>query len=141
MAQTILLAANNVYLFYSVARDGVGHEELPSLAPDATVRIVPGDINSDDAINIHDLNGIRNNFGQRGNHILGDAADDGDVDIGDLYNVQNYLGATAPSIGAPMESQFPLALRPSYKQTAQPFNGPPSGMPRMQHQSLRRRRT
>jgi hypothetical protein len=96
---TIPLVVNHVYSFYSEARDGVGHEELPPLVPDATVRIVPGDTNSDGAINILDLNRIRNNFGQRGDNVLGDTDDDGDVDIADLNNVRNYFSATAPLVG------------------------------------------
>jgi hypothetical protein len=90
---------NHVYSLYSEARDGVGHEELPPLVPDATVRIVPGDTNSDGAINILDLNRIRNNFGQRGDNVLGDTDGDGDVDIADLNNVRNYFSATAPLVG------------------------------------------
>ncbi|MDZ4778953.1 MAG: PEP-CTERM sorting domain-containing protein [Planctomycetia bacterium] len=50
----------------------------------------PGDTNSDGAVDIVDLNNVRNNFGGAG---LGDTDDNGAIDITDLNNVRNNFGA------------------------------------------------
>lgn len=68
-----------------------------------SVRVIacglPGDTNFDCAVNLDDLNSVRNNFGQSGGggrHIAGDAYPfDGAVDLNDLNGVRNYFGASA----------------------------------------------
>lgn len=50
-----------------------------------------GDTNGDGAVNLDDLNNVRNNFGSNG---IGDTDGDGDVDLDDLNNVRNNFGAS-----------------------------------------------
>ncbi len=59
---------------------------------------VPGDTNGDRAVDIHDLNNVRNNFGEAGAGIVGDTAPfDGLVNIIDLNAVRNHFGEVSPS--------------------------------------------
>lgn len=50
-----------------------------------------GDTNGDGAMNLDDLNNVRNNFGSSG---LEDTDGDDDVDLDDLNNVRNNFGAS-----------------------------------------------
>lgn len=56
---------------------------------------VPGDTNADCAVDLVDLNNVRNYFGQSGAPALGDTNGDGKVDLTDLNNVRNYFGTTS----------------------------------------------
>ncbi len=63
----------------------------------------PGDTNDDGLVDLTDLNNVRNNFGQRGDPVLGDTDPfNGLVDLYDLNQVRNNFGtdynhpATAP---------------------------------------------
>jgi hypothetical protein len=61
------------------------------------------DTNLDGAVDLNDLNNVRNNFGCTLPEVcLGDTAPfDGDVDLDDLNAVRNHFGA-APASGAPV---------------------------------------
>jgi hypothetical protein len=64
----------------------------------------PGDTNGDGAVDITDLNNIRNNFGGQG---LGDATGDGRVDIDDLNAVRNHFGARVEgALGSANKGKF-----------------------------------
>jgi hypothetical protein len=56
--------------------------------------VLPGDTNGDGAVDLEDLNNVRNNFGASGYPVPGDTNNDGDVDLTDLNNVRNNFGAT-----------------------------------------------
>jgi len=56
---------------------------------------VPGDANGDGAVNIDDLNTVRNNFGAVGDGLPGDTNGDGRVDGDDLAQVRNNYGVAA----------------------------------------------
>jgi hypothetical protein len=57
----------------------------------------PGDVNGDNAVNLADLNLVRNHFGESGEHVPGDTDFDGDVDLADLNSVRNHFGASLPT--------------------------------------------
>jgi len=64
----------------------------------------PGDTNGDGAVDITDLNNVRNNFGGQG---LGDATGDGRVDIDDLNAVRNHFGARVEgALGSANKGKF-----------------------------------
>jgi hypothetical protein len=66
----------------------------PNLLFHTFVDAAPGDTNEDGAVDIQDLNNVRNNFGAAGNPVLGDTAPfDGVVGIDDLNAVRNNFGA------------------------------------------------
>jgi len=64
---------------------------------------VIGDTDSNGAVDITDLNNIRNNFGAAGEAVLGDTNGDGLVDVDDLNNVRNNFGVAgggySPALG------------------------------------------
>lgn len=62
--------------------------------PDAPA--TPGDTNGDGAVNLVDLNNVRNNFGATGVGVLGDTNGDQTVDLVDLNAVRNNFGAAVP---------------------------------------------
>jgi hypothetical protein len=78
------------------ARDPQGLESSRTFA----VRVIepvgcggqPGDTNGDGLVDVHDLNNVRNAFGQLGEGLLGDLNCDGDVDVDDLNLVRNLFG-------------------------------------------------
>jgi hypothetical protein len=56
-----------------------------------------GDTDGNARIDVNDLNHVRNNFGQQGDPVLGDAFPfDGRVDIKDLNAVRNFFGTVRP---------------------------------------------
>ncbi len=59
--------------------------------------VVVGDTNGDGAVNVVDLNNVRNNFGASGPGVVGDTNGDGEVSVIDLNNVRNNFGASAPA--------------------------------------------
>ncbi len=59
----------------------------------------PGDTNGDGAVNLIDLNNVRNNFGAVGPNVLGDTNGDQKVDLADLNAVRNNFGAAASPAG------------------------------------------
>lgn len=65
--------------------------------------VIPGDANLDYAVDLDDLNAVRNHFGQVGARIEGDTYPfDGAVDLDDLNAVRNHFGAAAaPAMTAP----------------------------------------
>jgi probable HAF family extracellular repeat protein len=67
----------------------------------------PGDTNADGAVDLEDLNNVRNNFGGAG---LGDTNADGIVDLIDLNSVRNHFGETAPSGAVPEPSGLVLGV-------------------------------
>jgi enediyne biosynthesis protein E4 len=60
---------------------------------------LPGDTNNDGAVNLADLNNVKNNFGAAGLPLMGDLNGDGVVNLADLNMVKNYFGATAAVSG------------------------------------------
>jgi len=52
------------------------------------------DTNNDGAIDLRDLNNVRNHFGATGAPVIGDTDGDLDVDIDDLNAVRNHFGET-----------------------------------------------
>lgn len=72
------------------------------------VPVIPGDTNGDDAVNVNDLNNVRNNFDGTG---TGDANGDGIVNIDDLNLVRNNFG-TGPffTLGPEYEVPNPAAV-------------------------------
>jgi hypothetical protein len=78
---------------------GPGNDSItldPDDQIDDPVGRVPGDTNLDGAVDIIDLNNVRNNFGYVGTEFPGDVTDDRVVGIEDLNAVRNNFGATAP---------------------------------------------
>jgi len=73
----------------------------------STVCQVLGDTNSDCAVNVVDLNNVRNHFGETGDAVLGDTNGDRKVDVADLNNVRNYFGTTS---GAPASTSVPSPI-------------------------------
>jgi hypothetical protein len=61
---------------------------------------LPGDADGDGAVDLEDLNLVRNNFGATGENVPGDANFDGVVDLEDLNAVRNHFGDGQPG-GAP----------------------------------------
>src|SRR5690606_19764054 len=53
---------------------------------------VPGDTNGDGAVDLADLNNVRNDFGIAGDGIPGDVNDDLIVDLEDLNAVRDHFG-------------------------------------------------
>lgn len=62
----------------------------------------PGDTNGDQAVNLTDLNNVRNHFGETGPAPLGDTDGDGMVTLDDLNRVRNNFGAGEPAPAAPL---------------------------------------
>jgi ELWxxDGT repeat protein len=84
-----LTAVGNT-LFFS-ADDGIHGRELWKVVVEDEAS--PGDTNGDGAVNIQDLNNVRNHFGATGDGVLGDTAPfDDKVDIQDLNAVRNNFG-------------------------------------------------
>ncbi len=61
----------------------------------------PGDTNGDQAVNVSDLNNVRNNIGESGYAPLGDTDGDGVVGIEDLNLVRNNFGNSSAPPAAP----------------------------------------
>ncbi len=68
----------------------------------------PGDTNGDRAVDLADLNNVRNHFGETGEEVIGDANHDGVVDLADLNAVRNHFGAAASAITVPEPSTHGL---------------------------------
>lgn len=73
--------------------------QAPTL--DIDVTILPegplGDTNGDGAVDLEDLNNVRNAFGASGNSLIGDTNGDNNVDLVDLNNVRNHFGESTGS--------------------------------------------
>lgn len=83
----------------------ISSSDLASLTFTA-IPATPGDTNGDGAVDLTDLNNVRNNFGGQG---LGDTDADGDIDLTDLNNVRNGFGASS-SVAVPEPSSGVFAL-------------------------------
>jgi hypothetical protein len=71
---------------------------------------VPGDTDGDGAVDLEDLNNVRNHFGESGDPVFGDAFPfDGTVDLGDLNNVRNNFGAGSVAQAVPEPSTAALS--------------------------------
>jgi hypothetical protein len=70
---------------------------------------LPGDTNGDGAVDIVDLNNVRNNFGAVGQGVLGDTDGDGQVGITDLNAVRNNFGLG----GAPAAALSTATIEPA----------------------------
>ncbi len=57
-----------------------------------------GDVNLDRAIDLADLNAVRNHFGAAGGWAAGDSDGSGTVDLPDLNNVRNQFGFTGATV-------------------------------------------
>ncbi len=78
----------------------------------------PGDTNGDEAVDINDLNNVRNDFGLSGPGLPADLDFDGDVDLVDLNAVRNFFGEAGPQavpeptsvilLGAMLACTFPF---------------------------------
>jgi hypothetical protein len=82
----------------------------------------PGDTNGDQAVDIADLNNVRNHFGDSGHAPLGDADGDGSVGIEDLNRVRNNFGAgnSAPApITAFRSAETPVTKRATARLAAE----------------------
>lgn len=81
--------------------DPTDSEENPTytLWMDDVVIEYTGDTDMNGAVEISDLNNVRNHFGESGESVLGDDDGDGVVGIPDLNNVRNSFGA-GPSAGS-----------------------------------------
>lgn len=66
-------------------------ESVSTLGPAPVVQLL-GDTNGDSAVDLDDLNNVRNSFGETGRDAVGDTDMDGDVDLDDLNNVRNAFG-------------------------------------------------
>lgn len=67
-----------------------------------------GDANDDGAVDLQDLNGVRNEFGVSGPPVY-DANDDGVSDLGDLNSVRNFFGEDVTQ-GSPQSVPEPSTL-------------------------------
>ena len=88
-----------VRLWPIILIDPAGNRTFARVRHSQVVRsVVPGDVNSDDVVNIQDLVLVASLFGQQDEHA--DVNDDGIVDIADLVLVASAIGgsAGAPSI-------------------------------------------
>jgi hypothetical protein len=62
------------------------------------IRVLPGDVNRNGAVNVYDYNALRLNLGQFGKGVTGgDLNGDNLVDIVDFNIQRNYLNRTAPA--------------------------------------------
>ena len=57
----------------------------------------PGDTDGDVDVDVHDLNNVRNHFGESGPGVIGDTDGDGAVGVADLNAVRNHFGEAAGS--------------------------------------------
>ena len=74
----------------------------------------PGDTNGDQAVNVSDLNNVRNSIGESGYAPLGDTDGDGVVGIEDLNRVRDNFGnSNAPQAAAPKPITLSLAASSS----------------------------
>ena len=88
-----------VRLWPIILIDPAGNRTFARVRHSQVVRsVVPGDVNSDDVVNIHDLVLVASLFGQQDEHA--DVNGDGIVDIADLVLVASAIGggAGAPSL-------------------------------------------
>lgn len=60
----------------------------------AVIDLLPGDIDRNGAVDLADLNAVRNGFGTDGVGLTGDVNADGRIDLNDLNVVRNHFGAT-----------------------------------------------
>lgn len=68
---------------------------------------VVGDTNLDQAVDLSDLNNVRNNFGGTG---LGDTDFNGTVDLADLNNVRNNFGVNSTVVVAEPSTALLLSI-------------------------------
>jgi hypothetical protein len=85
--------------------------KAPTLELDVTLlpESTPGDTNGDGAVDLEDLNNVRNHFGETGDNVIGDANANGVVDLEDLNAVRNNFGA-GPGAAVPEPSTGLLTL-------------------------------
>jgi len=86
--------------------------QAPTLEIDVTVLPpqLTGDTNGDGAVDLVDLNNVRNSFGSTGLNVVGDTNGDQLVDLADLNNVRNHFGETALAASVPEPSSGLLTL-------------------------------
>ncbi len=77
---------------------------------------LPGDVNHSGAVDLVDLNLVRNHFGESGEHAQGDSDLDGDVDLADLNAVRNHFGESLPT--SPIAAPMAAATRPPERKNA-----------------------
>jgi hypothetical protein len=113
-----LVDAVDIDLLY--AHRGSDEPDIYDLVPDSTiddldaafwveeiVGTVFGDVNLDRAVDLFDLNAVRNNFGASGGWAAGDTDGSGVVDLADLNAVRNNFGFT-PAKAVPEPGTFAL---------------------------------
>jgi hypothetical protein len=86
--------------------------QAPTLEIDFTILadVLLGDANQDGVVDLEDLNAVRNHFGESGVEVAGDTNGDGLVDLVDLNNVRNHFGESANPASVPEPSGLILTL-------------------------------
>ena len=92
----------------------------------AQFSLLPGDVDRSGAVDVEDLNAVRNGFGEDGVGLPGDVNADGQINIHDLNVVRNNFGDAAAAVATGGDDASRSAQRVARRMFGTEFGGRPS---------------